>query len=81
MYMDADKRLAEYKKLNQYMESIDEEAVASSSTSVNSQNATSFFKENKQISFIFLIMTLLPKIDYLKIKASRTFQRFHQIRE
>ena len=48
--MDADKRLAEYKKLNQYMESIDEEAVASSSTSVNSQNATSFFKENKQLA-------------------------------
>ena len=62
MYMDADKRLAEYKKLNQYMESIDEEAVASSSTSVNSQNATSFFlKRINKISFYILIMTLLPK--------------------
>ena len=36
------------------MESIAEEATAFSATSVNSQNATSFFKENKQnIIFIF----------------------------
>ena len=63
MYMDADKRLAEYKKLNQYMESIDEEAVASSSTSVNSQNATSFFKENKQnIILTFVLQKLYPSI-------------------
>ena len=76
MYMDADKRLAEYKKLNQYMESIDEEAVASSSTSVNSQNATSFFKENKQNIILYSDNDATPEN-----KASRTFQRFHQIRE
>ena len=45
MYMDADKRLAEYKKLNQYTESIAEEATASSATSVNSQKQASFFKD------------------------------------
>lgn len=61
MYMDADKRITEYKKLNQYTESIAEEAVASSATSVNSQNATSFLKRINKISFYILIMTLLLK--------------------
>lgn len=61
MYMDADKRITEYKKLNQYTESIAEEATASSATSVNSQNATSFLKRINKISFYILIMTLLLK--------------------
>ena len=76
MYMDADKRLAEYKKLNQYMESIDEEAVASSSTSVNSQNATSFFKENKQNIILYSDNDATPENDYLKIKRHERSNAF-----
>ena len=68
MYMDADKRITEYKKLNQYTESIAEEAVASSATSVNSQNATSFFKENKQNIILYSDNDATPANDYLKVK-------------
>ena len=76
MYKRQDKRLAEYKKLNQYMESIDEEAVASSSTSVNSQNATSFFKENKQNIILYSDNDATPENDYLKIKRHERSNAF-----
>ena len=76
MYMDADKRLAEYKKLKQFMESISESAVASSSTSVNSQNATSFFKENKQNIILYSDNDATPENDYLKIKRHERSNAF-----
>lgn len=61
MYMDADKRITEYKKLNQYTESIAEEATASSATSVNSQKQASFFKDDEQNIIYIPTMTLLLK--------------------
>ena len=58
------------------MESIDEEAVASSSTSVNSQNATSFFKENKQNIILYSDNDATPENDYLKIKRHERSNAF-----
>ena len=76
MYMDADKRITEYKKLNQYTESIAEEATASSATSVNSQNATSFFKENKQNIILYSDNDATPENDYLKVKRHERSNAF-----
>ncbi|WP_366139698.1 sugar transferase [uncultured Parabacteroides sp.] len=76
MYMDADKRLAEYKKLNQYMESIDEEATASSSTSVNSRKQTSFFKGDGQNIILYSDNDATPENDYLKEKRHERSNAF-----
>ena len=76
MYMDADKRLAEYKKLNQYMESIAEEAVASSATSVKSQKQASFFKEDEQNIILYSDNDATPENDYLKVKRHERSNAF-----
>nr|WP_304622126.1 sugar transferase [Parabacteroides sp. ZJ-118] len=68
MYMDADKRLAEYKKLNQYMESIEEEATDSSSTPVSSQKQVSFLKDDGQNIILYSDDDATPEDDYLKVK-------------
>ena len=75
MYMDADKRLAEYKKLNQYTESIAEEATASSATSVNSQKQASFFKDDEQ-NIILYSDNDAPENDYLKVKRHERSNAF-----
>ena len=76
MYMDADKRLAEYKKLNQYTESIAEEAVASSATSVNSQKQASFFKDDEQNIILYSDNDATPENDYLKVKRHERSNAF-----
>lgn len=76
MYMDADKRLAEYKKLNQYMEFVAEEAVASSATSVNSQNQVSFFKNDDQNIILYSDNDSTPENDYLKVKRHERSNAF-----
>ena len=76
MYMDADKRITEYKKLNQYTESIAEEAVASSATSVNSQKQASFFKDDEQNIILYSDNDATPENDYLKVKRHERSNAF-----
>ena len=75
MYMDADKRLAEYKKLNQYTESIAEEAVASSAT-LEFTEASFFFKDDEQNIILYSDNDATPENDYLKVKRHERSNAF-----
>lgn len=58
------------------MESIDEEAVASSATSVNSQKQASFFKDDEQNIILYSDNDATPENDYLKVKRHERSNAF-----
>ncbi|MDD2952871.1 MAG: sugar transferase [Parabacteroides sp.] len=76
MYMDADKRIAEYKKLNQYTESIAKEDTSSSVTSADLQNATSIVKQNEHKTILYSDNDATSENDYLKVKRTERSNAF-----
>lgn len=76
MYMDADKRITEYKKLNQYTESIAGRGCSLFSNFCEFTEATSFFKENKQNIILYSDNDATPENDYLKVKRHERSNAF-----
>lgn len=79
MYMDADKRLAEYKKLNQYTELADEASEDASSAPVISQEQIFNNKEEKQSVLLYSDNHTTSENEYIKNKRFERSNAFFKL--
>lgn len=78
MYMDADKRLTEYKKHNQYTESMFDEANTSSSTPAAPQER-SIFVDGHNTTVLYSDNDVTSEKDYLKVKRVERSNAFFKL--
>lgn len=79
MYMDADKRLTDYKKHNQYTESMFDEANASSSTPAAPQERSIFVDGTQNTTVLYSDNDVTSEKDYLKVKRNERSNAFFKL--